>query len=87
MKISANANEELTLSPSPFTRKSKIQTWSRNFKFSVRDRFSNFSGETVGDTGKKPMDFLVDLSEMNNFHHFLPISNFHPFLPILLQKI
>ena len=31
------------------------------------DRFSNFSGETVGDTGKELKDFPVDLSEMNNF--------------------
>ena len=35
----------------------------------IADRFSNFSGETVGDTSKKFVDFLVDLSEINNFYY------------------
>ena len=37
-------------------------TWGKNRS----DKFSNFSDETVGDTGKEFLDFLVDLSEMNN---------------------
>ena len=31
--------------------------------------FSNFYVETVGDTEKKLVEFLVGLSEMNNFQY------------------
>ena len=46
------------------------------------DRFSYFFGEAVGDTQKKPVELLVDLSEMNNFHYCSD-----PFLPTLLPNI
>ena len=37
----------------------------------IADRLSNFSGETVGDTRKKPIDFLVDLGETNKIGRLL----------------
>ena len=48
----------------------KRETTSRLEVFPRRaivHRLSNFSGENIGDTSKEP-DFLVDLSEMNNFY-------------------
>ena len=48
-------------------KKHKIATEFQVFSGrAIADRFSNFSGETVGDTRKKPMDFLVNLNEMNS---------------------
>ena len=63
----------------------KHETASRFHVFpgrAIADRFSDFSGETVGDTGKKPVDYFVDLSEMNNFYYWRD-----PFLPTLLSRI
>ena len=54
----------------------------KNVEQRLADRFSNFSDETVGDTGKMLMDFLADLRETNNIHH-----QSDSFLPTLLLKI